>query len=122
MLLRFSRPEDPGCEPIKSLSSSFARPFRPHILQATTAIPPRRMAPPIPTTTPITIRFCEESSPDLLEPLWFPFKLGALVEVEAKVETAFSPLVVTTLVRVLLPLTVTTVVTNCCVRLLTDLD
>lgn len=68
------------------------------------------------------IRFCDESIPDLLEPLSLASRLGLLVEVAEEVEAGIRPLVVKTLVRVLLPLTVTTVVRNCCVRLLTDLD
>lgn len=107
---------------MRSLSSSLERPFRPHILQATTAIPPSKIAPPIPTTTPIITRFCEESKPDLLEPVSLVSRFGLLVDVAEEVETGIRPLVVKTLVRVLPLLIVTTVVTNCCVRLLTDRD
>ena len=107
---------------MRSLSSSFDRAFRPQILQATTAMPPIKIAPPMPTTTPIMIRFCEGSKPDLLEPLSLPSRLGLLVEVAVEVDTGTRPLVVKTFVCVLLPLIVTTVVTNCCVRLLTDVD
>lgn len=55
---------------------------------------PRSIAPPIPTTTPMTIRFWEESRPDLLEPLSSGFTLGARVEVAEEVETGMTPLVV----------------------------
>ncbi len=48
--------------------------------------------------------------------------MGALVDVVEEVETATRPLVVETKVRVLLPLTVTTVVTSCSVLLLTDVE
>lgn len=71
----------------------------------------------------MTIRFCEESSPDLLEPLSFSSRVvGFLVDVTEEVETGTTVLPVEIRVRVLLPPTVTTVVTNCCVWLLTDLD
>lgn len=64
----------------------------------------------------MTIRFCEESSPDLLEPLPFSSRVvGFLVDVTEEVETGTTVLPVEIRVRVLLPLTVTTVVTNCCV-------
>ena len=87
------------------------------------AIPPSRMAPPIPTTTPMTMRFCEGSNPDLVESVSVSsLVVGFEVEVTKEVETGTTVLPVDTLVRVLLPLTVTTVVTNCCVWLLTDLD
>lgn len=68
------------------------------------------------------MRFWEESRPDLLEPLSLALRLGFLVEAAEEVETGTRPLVVNTSVCVLLPLTVTTVVTNCCGRLLTDFD
>ena len=51
-----------------------------------------------------------------------PLRLGALVDVVEEVDTATRPLVVETKVRVLLPLTVTTVVTSCSVLLLTDVE
>ncbi len=51
-----------------------------------------------------------------------PSRVGALVDVVEEVDTATRPLVVDTNVRVLLPLTVTTVVTSCSVLLLTDVE
>ncbi len=68
------------------------------------------------------IRFWDGWRPELpLEPL-LPSRVGALVDVVEEVDTATRPLVVDTNVRVLLPLTVTTVVTSCSVLLLTDVE
>lgn len=59
----------------------------------------------------------------MLEPLSGSFRVVAfLVDVTEKVETGTTVLPVEILVRVLLPLTVTTVVTDGCVWLLTDPD
>ena len=56
LLVDFSCPALPLLKPMSpSLSSSFFR--RPHILNATMARPARTMAPPMPTTTPITVLF-----------------------------------------------------------------
>lgn len=56
----------------------------------------------------------------LPESLPFPLTLGAPPDGEAVFETASKPLVVIILVKVRLPLTVTTVVTICSVLLTTD--
>ena len=68
------------------------------------------------------VRFCDGWRPELLvEPL-LPSSVGALVDVIEEVDTATSPLVVETRVRVLLPLTVIIVVTSCSVLLLIDTE
>lgn len=114
--------DDPGCESINSWPSTIECPCRPQIRHATVTIPPMRKAPPIPTTTPITIRFWSWSKPDLPESPSLVSRLGFVVEVAEEVEAGSNRFVVYTLICVLLPLTATTVVINCCVRLLTDLD
>ena len=81
--------------------------FLPQILHATTASAPMRMAPPIPTTTPMIVFFCDGEMPELPEPLLPPFKLGELVGVESLEVVA---LLVMTVEMVLLPLTVMMVV------------
>jgi len=68
-----------------------------------------RIAPPTPTTTPMMIFFCDAVIPELPEPPLPPFKLGeplavGLLDAEA--------LLVMTREMVLLPLTVTMVVTT----------
>lgn len=68
------------------------------------------------------VRFVDELSPELFELLLSPTNPGAAVEVEVEVETATRAPVVTTWLKVLLPLVVTTVVTTCWVLLRTDLD
>ena len=97
-LLVFSCPDDPGCEPIRSLSSSPICLFLPQILHATIARPPTTIAPPMPTTTPMIIRFEEELSPELLELLSPPLKPGDGVDVD--VDTGTTALVVKTCSRV----------------------
>lgn len=113
-LLVFSRPEPAG-ECIRSSSSAESF-FRPQILQATSARPPMRAAPPTPTTTPMIIRFCDSSNPEFPELLLPPLRLGSLVAVELLV-TARRALVVRTWEYVLPLLIVTTVVTTFCVLL-----
>jgi hypothetical protein len=82
--------------PIKSSSSASPR-FRPQILHATIARPPRRIAPPIPTTTPMMVPFSLELSPDELPELPPPLsRLGAFVEDDAPEVTATRAEVVVT--------------------------
>lgn len=73
----------------------------------------------MPTTVPMIILFCEGSRPELPESLPFPPTLGAPLDGVAVLETASKPLVVKMLVKVRLPLTVTTVVTTSWVLLTT---
>lgn len=65
------------------------------------------IAPPIPTTTPIMMFFCDDVMPELPEPPFPPFKLGESVDVGSLDGEA---LLVMTREIVLLPLTVTMVV------------
>lgn len=88
------------------MSSSYSFFFLPQILHATTASAPMRMAPPIPTTTPMIVFFCDDEMPELPESFSPPFKLGESVGV-GSVEVG---LLVMTLEMVLLPLTVMIVV------------
>jgi hypothetical protein len=88
-------------------SSSVSCFFLPQILHATTARAPMRMAPPIPTTTPIMVFFCDDEMPELPEPPLPPFRPGELVEVDL---LDVDALLVMTREMVLLPLTVTIVV------------
>jgi len=72
------------------------------------------MAPPTPTTTPMTVfRVCGLSPEELDELFWFtaPAVLLVLTEVDVPVEVNEN---------VRLPEVVTTTVVNCCVKLLTD--
>ncbi|KAI9653724.1 MAG: hypothetical protein M1829_001146 [Trizodia sp. TS-e1964] len=101
-------------------SSIIACFFLPHILQATNAIPPRRIAPPTPTTIPIISRFCPSSRPELPEP--FPLFARLIVLIAVLVATGTTELVVKTLDIVLLPLIVITVVTISWVALETEID
>jgi hypothetical protein len=68
-----------------------------------------RIAPPTPTTTPMIIFFCDGVIPELPEPPLPPFKLGEPLAVEL---LDAEGLLVITREMVLLPLTVTMVVTT----------
>ncbi len=89
------------------MSSSVSCFFLPQIRHATTAKAPISIAPPIPTTTPIMMFFCDDVMPELPEPPLPPFKLGESVDVGSLDGEA---LLVMTREKVLLPLTVTMVV------------
>ena len=86
------------------------------------AKPPRIIAPPMPTTTPMMTRLEEELRPELFELLLPPAKPGAAVDKDVEVDTALSALVVRVWSKVELPLTVRIVVTTCCVALITEFD
>jgi hypothetical protein len=66
-----------------------------------------RMAPPIPTTTPMMMFFWDDVMPELPEPAFPPFRLGEPVDVGL---LEVGALLVMTFEKVLLPLTVTIVV------------
>lgn len=76
-----------------------------------------RAAPPTPTTTPIIVRFDPELRPELPEPPSLELRLGVVVLSVTAVVTATRALVVSTWEKVLLPLTVRTVVTTSLVAL-----
>lgn len=93
---------------------------RPQSLQLTSARTPRRAAPPTPTTTPMMMFLFFVLKPPLsASPSELPSR-GVVVTV--LVLTATSALVVSTCDMVLLPLTVTMVVTTCWVALETEMD
>ncbi len=89
------------------ISSSVSCFFLPQIRHATTARAPMSIAPPIPTTTPIMMFFCDDVMPELPEPPLPPFKLGESVDVGS---LDGEELLVMTREIVLLPLTMTMVV------------
>jgi hypothetical protein len=88
-------------------SSSLSFFFRPQILHATTAKAPMRIEPPIPTTTPMMIFFCDDVMPELPGSPFPPFRLGESVPVGW---LDVDALLVMTREMVLLPLIVTMVV------------
>src|SRR5205814_2089230 len=75
------------------------------------------MAPPTPTTTPIITFFCDGLTPELLEFPLLELSPGAAVDFVVGLVTGIKALVVRTEAKVLLPVTVMTVVTNSCVAL-----
>ena len=103
MLLVFS-PAEPGtlCPPIKSSSPSAACFLLFRNRHATNARAPTNMAPPTPTTTPITVLFCPVVSPVL--PELSLLETRPAVEVEVTVELVTTGiLVVITEAIVLIP-------------------
>lgn len=80
---------------IKSSSSTSCR-LRPQILNATIANPASRIAPPIPTTTPIIVFLAFELRPELEELLLPESRLGTLVDDALPLDTGSSAEVVRT--------------------------
>lgn len=120
-LLLFSRPDDPGWESIKSRSSSIECFLLPHTLQTTRAIPPRSIAPPMPTTVPIITLLSEAFRPELPESWSFPSSFGVPLDVYAEPGAASKPVDLIVLVTEVPPLTSTTVLTKTWVTLLAAL-
>lgn len=119
MLLLFSRPDDPGCEFIKSRSSSETCFLLPHTLQTTTAIPPSNIAPPMPTTVPMMTLRSEGLRPELPESASFPSTFGVPLDVDAG--AAITLVDLTVLVTEVPPDMNTTVVIKTWVMLLAGL-
>jgi len=82
----FSCPDVSGLLYAIKSSPSSSLFFLPHILHATIANPPRSIAPPIPTTTPITVLLVFEDMPPPDDSLPCDRDAGVLVEVGAGVE------------------------------------
>jgi len=83
-LADFSCPALPLLKPMSpSLSSSFF--LRPHILHATTKRPARTMAPPTPTTTPMTVFFVFVDMPE--ETVSLPEREAAFVAFDVAEES-----------------------------------
>ena len=120
-LLLFSRPDDPGCESIKSRSSSETCFLLPHTLQTTTAIPPSKIAPPMPTTVPMMILRSEGLRPELPESASFPSSFGAPLDVDAETGTGNTLVDLTVLVTEVPPVTYTTMLVTTWVVLLVGL-
>lgn len=110
-LLLFSRPDDPGCESIKSRSSSETCFLLPHTLQTTTAIPPSKIAPPMPTTVPMMILRSEGLRPELPGSASFPSSFGVPLGVDAGLVGDITVVDLTVLVIEVPPFTITTVFT-----------
>ena len=96
-----------GLLKMSSSCGSLVCDFLPHNLHATSAIPPIRMAPPIPPTTPAMTFLLDVLSPELPPPLPPFCRLGWIVEVASpmvdatvvlptEVEVLTSPFVVYT--------------------------
>lgn len=109
--------------PMRSSSSSRPRCLRPQIRQHTIAMPPRRIAPPIPPTTPPIIFFEDEVSPELPDPFTPPlFRLAGLVTVAKPVVCAMVRLDTTVAAMVWLPLTSVITVVYCWIEVATRAD
>lgn len=108
-LLGFSAASEWFRDSIKTSSSSGDDLRRPHTRQATRARPPSKMAPPTPTTVPMTIFLSLSLKPEFSDPP-SSLSLGPLTVV--LVDTATTVVLVSTCDRVLLPLVVTMVVTT----------
>jgi len=109
--------------PMRSSSSSRLRCLRPQIRQHATAMPPRRIAPPTPPTTPPITFFEDELSPELPDPFTAPlFRLAGLVTVAKPVVCATVRLDTTVAAMVWLPLTSVITVVYCWIEVATRAD
>lgn len=97
--------------------------MRPQIRQHTIAMPPRRIAPATPPTTPPIIFFEDELSPELPDPFTPPlFRLAGLVTVAKPVVCAMVRLDTTVAAMVWLPLTSVITVVYCWIEVATRAD
>lgn len=86
-------------------------------------MPPRRIAPPIPPTTPPIIFFEDELNPELSDPFTPPlFRLAGLVTVAKPVVCAMVRLDTTVAAMVWLPLTTVITVVYCWIEVATRAD